>query len=120
MLFLLLTWFRIAQGAKRCHDINCSGWYQFIPFYTIVLLFQKGKIDVNRYGVSPKIIIVDEVCRIISIRGNIAKVELANGKMIILQNMSLPKYARNGDLIQHTENGNYIVVDRGGNLVFRM
>jgi uncharacterized membrane protein YhaH (DUF805 family) len=33
-LFLLpVYWFQLAQGAKRCHDKNNSGWYQIIPFY---------------------------------------------------------------------------------------
>ena len=34
--------FFLAQGAKRCHDIGKSGWYQFIPFYFIWLLVADG------------------------------------------------------------------------------
>jgi Protein of unknown function (DUF805) len=120
MLLFLVTWFRIAQSTKRCHDINSSGWYQLIPFYTIVLLFQKGKIYTNKYGVSPKIIIVDEICSIISIGNETVKAELRNGKVMILENVTLPNYARKGDLIKHVANGFYIVVDEHENLLFRM
>lgn len=49
-----LFWFRIAQGAKRCHDLNSSGWWQLIPFYNIWLLFVDGDIGQNEYGDNPK------------------------------------------------------------------
>jgi uncharacterized membrane protein YhaH (DUF805 family) len=120
ILLLVAIWFRVAQTTKRCHDVGISGWYQLIPFYTIVLLFEKGKTEPNRYGVSPKVIIVDEICKIISIQSFSIIVELNNGKILTLENVSLPKYAKEGDLIQHTDNGHYIVVDKVGNMVFRM
>ena len=63
ILFFAAIWFRIAQSTKRCHDINVSGWYQLIPFYTFALLFENGKTRVNKYGASPKTVIVDEVCK---------------------------------------------------------
>lgn len=59
VLYLFLTyipmmWIRLAQSAKRCHDINRSGWYQIIPFYTLVLLFDAGTRGKNEYGPDPK------------------------------------------------------------------
>ena len=47
-------WFLWAQGAKRCHDINKSGWWQLIPFYPIYLIFKDGDINDNQYGTNPK------------------------------------------------------------------
>ena len=47
-------WFIWAQGAKRCHDRNNSGWYQIIPFYGLWMLFAEGDAEENDYGVSPK------------------------------------------------------------------
>lgn len=38
----IATIFIVAQGAKRCHDLSKSGWYQFIPF-NFFLLFEKGR-----------------------------------------------------------------------------
>ena len=49
-----LFWFRYAQGAKRCHDLGNSGWWQIIPFYGLWLLFEDGQIGQNLYGENPK------------------------------------------------------------------
>jgi len=58
MLFLLaypiLGWFGIAQNAKRCHDRGNSGWYQFIPFYVLWMLFGGSEPGTNKYGPNPK------------------------------------------------------------------
>ncbi|MBK9415294.1 MAG: DUF805 domain-containing protein [Bacteroidetes bacterium] len=49
-----LLWFGLAQGAKRCHDIGNSGWWQLIPFYGLWMLFQDGTPGQNQYGENPK------------------------------------------------------------------
>lgn len=55
----VLVWFagiifRVIQGAKRCHDIGLSGWFQFIPFFVIVMIFLDSNRGSNRYGENPK------------------------------------------------------------------
>jgi uncharacterized membrane protein YhaH (DUF805 family) len=54
VLIIPVLWFLWAQGAKRCHDLDKSGWYQIIPFYFLVLLFQDGAPGTNRFGRNPK------------------------------------------------------------------
>jgi len=57
MVYLLASpaiWFMIAQGAKRCHDRNNSGWWQIIPFYGFWMFFADGDIGANDYGDNPK------------------------------------------------------------------
>ena len=39
--------FIFAQGAKRCHDLDKSAWFQIIPFYFIIMIFSKGKRELN-------------------------------------------------------------------------
>ena len=34
-LFIPVLWFGIAQGAKRCHDLGNSGWWQIIPLWVM-------------------------------------------------------------------------------------
>jgi len=47
-------WFLWAQGAKRCHDLGNSGWWQIIPFYVLWMIFQNGQPGINKYGRNPK------------------------------------------------------------------
>jgi len=54
ILFISVCWFHLAQGAKRCHDLGNSGWWQLIPFYFFWLLFENGENRANRYGNNPK------------------------------------------------------------------
>jgi tetratricopeptide (TPR) repeat protein len=55
LAYIPLYWFLFAQGAKRSHDLDNSGWWQVIPFYALWLIFEKGSIGTNRYGNDPKI-----------------------------------------------------------------
>ena len=54
LLFIPILWFMLAQGAKRCHDLGNSGWFQLIPFYSLWMLFAESKVGQNKYGPNPK------------------------------------------------------------------
>jgi uncharacterized membrane protein YhaH (DUF805 family) len=54
MLLIPMMWFLYAQGAKRCHDRDNSGWYQIIPYYFLWMMFAAGDDKENRYDESPK------------------------------------------------------------------
>jgi uncharacterized membrane protein YhaH (DUF805 family) len=54
VMLIPMVWFVWAQSAKRCHDVGKSGWWQLIPFYFFVLLFQDGDSGLNTYGSNPK------------------------------------------------------------------
>lgn len=55
LLFLIpIAWFLFAQGAKRCHDRDNSGWFQLIPYYSLWMLFGGSDYGENYYGPNPK------------------------------------------------------------------
>ena len=54
ILSFFLGYIGLAQGIKRCHDLGHSGWWVFIPFYPLWLLFQPGQEGDNEYGADPK------------------------------------------------------------------
>ena len=54
LAFIPLVWFLWAQGAKRCHDLGKSGFWQLIPFYALWMIFQDGDFGQNEYGNNPK------------------------------------------------------------------
>lgn len=49
-----LAWLQYAEGAKRCHDLGHSGWFQIIPFYPLAMMFGDGDSGDNEYGANPK------------------------------------------------------------------
>ena len=45
------VWVAGAASAKRCHDLNKSGWWMFVPYWNLrILPFVKGTRGTNRYG----------------------------------------------------------------------
>jgi len=52
-LVCICLMFSFAQGAKRCHDLGKSGWWQLNPFYYLWMLFGDGEIGANEYGEDP-------------------------------------------------------------------
>jgi len=54
LAYIPTLWFLWAQGAKRCHDMGQSGWFQIIPFYVLGMIFASGEKGINKYGVNPK------------------------------------------------------------------
>jgi len=54
LVYIPMLWILLAQGAKRCHDLGKSGWFQIIPFYGLWLLFESGNRYPNEYGYNPK------------------------------------------------------------------
>jgi uncharacterized membrane protein YhaH (DUF805 family) len=52
--YIPALWFLWAQGVKRCHDLDKSGWWLIIPYYFLWMLFEDGKPGPNEYGDNPK------------------------------------------------------------------
>lgn len=57
-LFLLVRIFigiiLTLQAIKRMHDVGKSGWWTLVPFYSVWLLFSRGKAGPNVYGEDPR------------------------------------------------------------------
>ncbi len=51
---LLPIYLLISQGAKRCHDLGKSGWWQLVPFFAFQMFFSAGDFGPNEYGDNPK------------------------------------------------------------------
>jgi len=54
IILMPMLWFILAQGAKRCHGLGKSGWFQIIPFYFLWLLFVKSDHATNEYDTNSK------------------------------------------------------------------
>jgi uncharacterized membrane protein YhaH (DUF805 family) len=55
LAFTSLTWwFLLAQGAKRCHDLGHSGWWQIVPLYGLLMAFEDGRPGPNKHGDNPR------------------------------------------------------------------
>ena len=54
LCYIPFAWFKLAQGAKRCHDMGKTGWFQIIPFFFIVLISADGDFSYNKYGPDTK------------------------------------------------------------------
>ena len=54
LVYIPISWFIWAQGAKRCHDLGVNGWWQIVPFYLIWMIVQVGQLGFNKFGISPK------------------------------------------------------------------
>jgi uncharacterized membrane protein YhaH (DUF805 family) len=44
----------LAVGVRRMHDVDRSGWYMFIPIYSLILACTDGTPGPNRFGSDPK------------------------------------------------------------------
>ena len=61
IIILPFLWFKWAQGAKRCHDLGMSGWYQIIPLFPLYMLFASGEEGKNRFDENSKVETPDPV-----------------------------------------------------------
>ena len=60
-IIVVLAAFFFMQGAKRCHDIGISGWWQLIPVLSWTwLFFAKGDEEENEYGDPPYYAVIDD------------------------------------------------------------
>lgn len=49
VLILPLLWLLYAQGAKRCHNLGHSGWFQLIPFYVFPMMLKGTNTSGRKY-----------------------------------------------------------------------
>lgn len=54
ILLIIIWWFSLAQGFKRCHDNGNPGYYLLIPFWPIFMFCADGDPCENDYGPDPK------------------------------------------------------------------
>ncbi len=54
ILFVPILWINLAQNTKRCHDRGNSVFFQFIPFYNLILLFGNSDFGQNQFGPNAK------------------------------------------------------------------
>ena len=47
---IVFYWFIFAQSCKRCHDLGCSGIWQFVPIWNFYLYWKAGNQETNNYG----------------------------------------------------------------------
>lgn len=59
--YVALAWFGLAQGVKRLHDVDKSGWFILLCLIPIVgfifalyMLFADGTVGPNQFGPDPK------------------------------------------------------------------
>ena len=51
ILAISSLWYLLAQGAKRLHDINLSGWVQVVyPIAFFLMIFKPGDPNDNQFG----------------------------------------------------------------------
>jgi len=50
IISIVLCFFILLQGAKRCHDIGKSSWWQLVPFFWLWLLVAMSDKGENEYG----------------------------------------------------------------------
>ena len=58
---IALSVFFFMQGAKRCHDVGISGWWQIIPVTWLWLLVARGHSGHNDYGAPPYLATEDDM-----------------------------------------------------------
>lgn len=54
--FVVMLWFSVIIGVKRCHDMNISGWWTLtiiFPLIVFVWIFVPGSKTANQYGPPP-------------------------------------------------------------------
>ncbi len=54
--FVVLMWFTVLCGIKRCHDLDMSGWWSLtliVPLITLMWIFVPGSKGANRFGPPP-------------------------------------------------------------------
>ena len=48
--WLLMLWPIFSVRTRRCHDLGHNAFWQFIPFYGIILALAPGESETNKYG----------------------------------------------------------------------